>query len=198
MLNPYFVLIGVALQFLGGLDYLRQTVKGNVKPNRVTWLLWALAPLIAFFAELNKGVGIQSLMTFIVGFVPLLIFLASFVNKKSQWKLGKLDLACGSFSLLGLFLWVIMREGDIAIFFSIFADGLAAFPTIIKSYNFPETESHWVYSLGTISAAITLLTIDTWNFAHYGFPAYIFLVTLILFILIKYKIGIIIQAKQWF
>ena len=101
MLDPNFVIVGAVIGFLGGISYLVDTLKGKTKPNRVTWFFWSLAPLIAFAGELDKGVGIQSLMTFMVGFSPLLIFFASFVNKKSFWKLSKSDYLLGLLSLLG-------------------------------------------------------------------------------------------------
>lgn len=189
MLNPNFVILGALIGFIGGLSYIIDTVRGKVKPNRVTWFLWALAPLIAFVAEIKVGVGIQSLMTFMVGFSPLLVFLASFVNKESTWKLRRFDFICGGLSLLGLSLWYVIRNGNIAIVFSIFADGLAAVPTLVKSYFFPESESYHVYLASVISAAITLSTIETWNFAHFGFPLYILILCTIFVILIKFRAG---------
>jgi len=46
--------------------------------------------LIAFKAQIKEGVGIhQALLTFMVGFIPLIIFIASFINKKAYWKIGK-------------------------------------------------------------------------------------------------------------
>lgn len=189
MLNENFVILGVVIFAIGSLNYLIDTIKGKVKPNRVTFFLWALAPLIAFAAEIKQGVGIQSLMTFMVGFSPLAIFIASFVNKKSQWKLGRFDFICGTLSLIGLLLWYITKVNNVAILFGILADGLAALPTIVKSYNYPETENGWVYLAAAISATLTLLTIDTWNFAHWGFPVYILIVTLIIFTLVQFKIG---------
>ena len=77
MINANFVFVGVFFQSIGGLSYLIDTVRGKIKPNKVSWFLWSLAPLIAFAAEVKQGVGIQSLTTFIVGFVPLIIFIAS-------------------------------------------------------------------------------------------------------------------------
>jgi len=145
MLNENFVIVGAIIGAIGSLSYLIDTIKGKVMPNKVSFLLWALAPLIAFTAEIQKGVGIQSLMTFSVGFLPLTIFIASFFNKKSKWKLSRFDLICGAFSIVGLILWLITKEGNVAITFSIMADGLAALPTVIKSYFFPETENGWVY-----------------------------------------------------
>ncbi len=104
MLNQNFVMVGAIIATIGSLSYLTDTVKGKVKPNRVSFLLWSLAPLIAFFAELKQGVGIQSLLTFVVGILPLTIFAASFVNKKAEWKLTRFDLTCGALSLVGLIL----------------------------------------------------------------------------------------------
>jgi hypothetical protein len=71
---------------------------------------------------LKQGVGILALTTFSVGFVPLTIFIASFFNKESEWKIGKLDIVCGVLSVLGLVLWLITKVGNVAIFFSIMAD----------------------------------------------------------------------------
>ncbi len=189
MLDERFIFIGLALSIYGAGNYLIDTLKGKTKPNKVTWLLWAIAPLIAFFAELKQGVGLQSLLTFIVGFNPLLIFLASFVNKKSQWEIGKLDIICGVLSVGGLILWQISKVGNVAIFFSIMADGLAGIPTIVKSYKKPETENDKVFLYASINSLITIATIKTWNFAHYAFPIYIFLIASLLFVLIHFKLG---------
>lgn len=95
MINPNFVILGVILQTLGSWSYLVDTIKGRVKPNKVSWLLWGIAPLIAFVAMIKQGVGITAFSTFIVGFIPLVIFIASFFNKKAEWNISKLDIFCG-------------------------------------------------------------------------------------------------------
>jgi hypothetical protein len=189
MLNEHFVIVGVIINLIGGLGYIFDTLKGKTKPNRVTWFIWAIAPLIAFAAEIKQGVGIESLLTFIVGFNPLLIFIASFINKNARWNLGKLDIICGILALGGLGLWYITRVGNIAILFSILADFLAAIPTIIKSYQYPETESYKEFLGVIIAAALTLLTITTWNFSSIGFPLYAFSLCSVLFLLVKFKLG---------
>jgi len=195
MLNEKFIILGALLSFSGGLSYFIDTLKGKNQPNRVSWFLWALAPMIAFAAELEKGVGLTSLMTFMAGFNPLLIIIASFLNKKSYWKLNKMDYVYGSISLFAIIIWQITGEGNLAILFSILADGLAAIPTIVKSYYKPESESGTAFLLSMISAILTLLTIKDWTFAHWGFPLYIFLICLILYLLINFKLGLLIQAK---
>jgi len=88
-----------------------------------------------------------------------------------------------------LLLWWITKTGDVAIMFSIMADGLAALPTIVKAYRYPETESSFLYLTAAISATLTLLTLRSWTFASYGFPFYILIVTLIIYILVQFKLG---------
>lgn len=195
MLNQNFVIVGAIIVTVGGISYLIETLKGKVKPNRVSYLLWSLAPLIAFFAELKQGVGLQSLMTFIVGFLPLTVFIASFANKNAEWKLTSFDVACGILSVLGLGFWYVTRSGNIAIMFSILADGLAALPTIVKAFNYPETEVAWPYFTSTISAGLTLLTIKVWDFALYAFPLYILLVTLVISSLVQFKLGKVFRSN---
>lgn len=195
MLDQNFVIVGAIISTLGSASYFIKTLQGKVKPNRVSYLLWSFVPLIAFFAEINQGVGLQSLMTFIVGFLPLTVFIASFVNKNAQWKLTTFDITCGVLSIVGLILWYVTKSGNIAILFSILADALAALPTIVKSFNHPETETAWPYFSSTISAVFTLLTIKVWSFAFYAFPIYILLVTLVISSLVQFKLGKVFRSE---
>ena len=188
MINQNYIYLGAVIFLFGSIGYFIETLQGKVKPNRITWFLWGLAPMIAFIAQIKQGVGLQSLLTFMVGFVPFLILTASFINKKSYWKIQKLDLVCGLLSIIGLILWQITKVGNIAILFSIISDFLAGWPTIIKSYNHPKTENYLIYLGNAIFAAITLLTINIWTFETYSFSLYIFVVTLLIAIFVKFKI----------
>jgi len=190
MISEKFILIGAVLNLIGSTGYLRDTLRGKNRPNRISWLLWALAPGIAFSAELSHGVGLPALMTFMVGFGPLLIFLGSFVNRKSVWKLSRLDIACGVLSVFALVLWQLTGSGTVAILLSVIADGLAAVPTLIKAYRDPDSESWNVFLFGGTSALITLLALNTWDFAHVAFPLYIFAICAVLVVLIRFRIGV--------
>lgn len=194
MLDERFVLLGVLLNIVGGLDYFIKTLQGKVKPNRVTWLLWALIPFIAFAAEINQGVGMQSLLTFMVGFNPLIIFIASYINKNSVWEIKRLDIICAVISLVGLFFWMVTKVGNIAIIFSILADAFAGIPTVIKSYRHPESEDYKIFMFGMLSAIITILTVKQWNLANYGFPLYIFSINILLTMLIRLKLGTFVKS----
>lgn len=189
MIDEKFIFLAPILIIYGDLRYMLAALRGEVKPNRVTWFLWALAPLVAFSSQYIQGVGMPALTTFALGFVPLFIFIASFLNKKAYWKITTFDLICGALAVIGLVLWGITKTGNFAITFGILADGLAAVPTLVKSYNFPETENYHPFLFSGIGSVITLLAIKDWSFAHYAFPIYMLSLCIILFSLIRFKLG---------
>jgi hypothetical protein len=189
MLNQYFIIIGTLIGAAGSFAYLVDTVKGKVKPNRVSFLLWSIVPFIAFAAQIKQGVGLESLMTFSTGFLPLTTFIASFVNKNAEWKITKFDIVCGILSIIGLVLWLITKVGNIAITFSILADGLAAIPTIVKAYQYPDTELAWPWMATVVGVVLTLLTLNELTFANSGFIIYILIINTLIFTLVQFRIG---------
>ncbi len=185
----YLVFIGAVVQLLGIFSYMKETLKGNTKPNRVTWLMWAIAPLIATFAAIADGVGWSVLPVFMAGFGPLLVLTASFVNKNSYWKLGTFDYLCGFCSLLALALWAITKEPVVAIIFAIISDGFAAIPTLAKSWKHPETETLDAYTATLFSVLTSFTIIKTWNFSSLAFPIYLLIICiLIIFAILRPKI----------
>lgn len=189
VLDERFVYLAVAFNVAAFGSYLIATIRGRTRPNRVTWFIWALAPLVAFTAEVGEGVGTQALMTFMVGFGPALVFAASFLNRAAVWRLTGLDVVCGALSLVAIGVWLISGHGVWAIALTIAADGLAAVPTIVKAWSHPRTEHGATFWLAATSAVITLLTVDNWTFAHYGFPVYILAVGSLLGVLITFRLG---------
>lgn len=195
MLSGNFVIIGTLIGAAGSVAYLISTVRGKVKPNKVSFLLWSVAPMIAFFAQIRQGVGMAALMTLSTGFLPFTVFVASFVNKEANWKITRFDILCGILSLIGLVLWLITKVGNVAIFFSIVADGLAAIPTIRKAYRYPDTEIAWPWIATVVGVILTLLTLPVLTFANSGFILYILALNTIIYVLVQFRLGEKLQAK---
>ena len=183
------VYLGAAVEFLGGWAYLRDTLKGVTQPNRVTFFFWALAPLIATAAELADGVTFAAIPVFMAGFIPLLIFVASFVNKNAYWKLKIYDYVYGGIAALALVLWAITNEPLLAIMFAIISDGLATVPTLIKSWRFPESETGISYGASIFAALTGFFVVGAWNLSEYAFLIYLVLINSAIFFAI-YRVKI--------
>jgi len=189
VIDVHFVFLGAAISAVGQALYVVDTVRGRNQPNRVTWLLWGLAPLLAFAVEINDGVGLRSLLTFMVGFGPLVVFAASFVNPKSVWKLGSLDYSCGALSIGGTIGWVVTRQGLVALGAAVAADALAGVPTLIKSWRRPESEGGSIYIGSFANAVITLLTVKHVSAPVVTFPLYIGILSLVQITLVSGRAG---------
>src|SRR5512136_1344003 len=96
------VFVAAFATLLAAFVYIRSMFKGGAKPNRVSWLIWTVAPFIATAAAISNGVGWAVLPVFMAGFSPLLIFAASFVIKYSYWQLASVDYACGILSTFAI------------------------------------------------------------------------------------------------
>jgi hypothetical protein len=173
VINVHFVFLGAAISAVGSGIYLRDTLRGTTQPNRVTWLLWAVAPLLAAAVEFRSGVGLRTLTTFMVGFMPLLIFIASFHNPKSLWKIRRMDYVCGALSVCATVAWLLTQNSVVGIAGAIAADFLAGIPTVMKSWTHPDSETGVSYLGAVANATILLLTVNRWTTAVVGFPIFI-------------------------
>jgi hypothetical protein len=189
VLNVHFVFLGAAIGLTGSLVYARDTLRGVTQPNRVTWFMWTLAPLLAAVAEIRQGVGLQWVMTFMVGFGPLLVLTASFISRSGAWKIGPFDIACGVASLCGLIIWALTNNNTVALCAFVAADGLACLPTLAKSWKAPETETALAYGTAWINAVLTLATVSVWTTGTVAFPLWIAFINTIFVSLIAGRIG---------
>ncbi len=176
----YLVFVAVVASTVASLAYIRSMFRSNTKPNRVTWLMWSVAPLTATAAAVSEGVGWAVLPVFMSGFSPLMIFTASFFTKKAYWRLSRFDYLCGALSVLAFVLWYLTKEANVAIVFAIVSDAFAAVPTLVKAWRNPETEAPWPYVVGIFSASTAFAAAAAWSFSELAFPIYLIAVNVLL------------------
>lgn len=173
MLPEYFAIIGALIASIGGLYYLYQTIIGKTKPNRITWVLWFILPMITFAAQRVQGVDSLSWATFVSGFTPLLVLIVSLFKKKAYWKTQPLDYVLMAAALASIVLWMVTRNPNLAILLIIVADVFASLPTVIKAIKHPETESWVAYAISTVGFTISILAIHTFDIQNAAFVIYL-------------------------
>lgn len=173
MLPEYCAIIGAIVGSLGGFYYLYETIAGKAQPNRITWLLWGIFPMVIFAAQRVQGVEGISWASFVAGFLPLLVVTASFFNKKAYWKSEPRDYYLMAAAIFGIILWAVTDNPNLALLFSLLADILASIPTLIKAYRHPRSESWVAYAISTFGFGISFLSVQIYNFANATFVAYV-------------------------
>ncbi|MCX6751770.1 MAG: hypothetical protein NT161_03355 [Candidatus Nomurabacteria bacterium] len=187
MLPEKIIIIAVMVSFVGDFIYLRSMYLGHAKPNLVSWFIWMLAPFLGVYFQLKAGAGFSVFPVFAAGFCPLLVIIYSLILKNGYWKITLFDLVCGILALLALVLYVFTHSLEISILFVILSDGLAAIPTIVKSWKFPETENAYLYLLGIFNNIIGLLIIKEWSFSIYSLGIYFIVINSIISFTILHK-----------
>ena len=180
MLPEDIIYISVLTSLVGYFFYLKDFFYGQTRPNLISWFLWMLAPFIGVFFQVKAGAGLSALPVFLAGFGPLIVIIISIIWRNSIWKITKLDIICGILALLALVFYILTHNLGISVLFAILSDGLAAVPTIIKSWKFPETETAIVYLPGIFNNILGLLIIKNWIFSIYSFSIYFILVNLVI------------------
>jgi len=175
MLPEYCAIIGAIIGSLGGFYYLYETIVGKAQPNRITWLLWGIFPMVIFVAQRVQGVEGVSWASFVAGFTPLLVVAASFFNQNAYWKSEPRDYVLMAAAIVGIVLWAMTDNPNLALLLSLLADMLAGVPTLIKSYRHPHTESWVAYAISTFGFGMSFLSVQTYNFENAAFVAYLFI-----------------------
>lgn len=183
------IYFAVSFNFVGHILYVLSIIKGHAKPNLISWFFWMLAPFIGVFFQIKAGAGLSALPIFVAGLGSLIVIVAATLTKNGFWRITTFDIYCGLFSALALVFYIFTHNLGVSILFAILSDALAAVPTIIKSWNFPETENWAPYLLPIISNTVGLLIIKNWIFSIYSFGVYfIILDVIIVFAIYRKKI----------
>lgn len=187
------VIISAFISIVGAYFYIKDTLNGKSKPNRVTWGMWALSPLIGAVAALSAHADFwATIRIFLAGFLPLLVFIASFINSKSYWKLTFFDFLCGACSVLALLVWGITSSPTLAILLAATGDMFATIPTIRKAWSYPQTETGLTYLASFVSILIIIPSIPKWNIENSAFQIYLFIINaFLLFVVYRKRFGLI-------
>jgi hypothetical protein len=88
------LMLGAGVTFAAGVGYARDTLRGRVQPNRVTWFVSGVSAWIACAGQVTQGVLLGAVLTLAVAVVPTLIVAASFANRDAYWRTTRLDVVC--------------------------------------------------------------------------------------------------------
>jgi hypothetical protein len=127
--------------------------------------------MVIFVAQRAQGVEGLSWPSFVAGFTPLLIVTASVFNPRASWKSEPRDYYLMAAAIVGIVLWALTDNANLAILFSLLADMLAGLPTLIKAYRHPRSESWIAYAISTVGFGVSFFSVQTFNFKNTAFVA---------------------------
>jgi hypothetical protein len=178
----FFGYLSAIISIIAILPYIYNILKGETKPERASWMIWAVLGSIAFFSQLEKGATNSLWMVGASTLSVAFVFLLSL--KYGYGKFSKRDKVSLLIATMGLLLWYITKEAALALFFTIAVDLIGSLLTTIKSYEDPESETVSTWIISSISGLLAAISVGEWNIILLIYPLYIFLANLSVFIAI--------------
>ncbi|MEI8062347.1 MAG: hypothetical protein WCG97_03565 [bacterium] len=160
-------LIAAVLAIVGNVSYLKDILKGNVKPHPYTWFIWSIVSMTTFFGGLAEGAGIGALPTGIAESFTIIIFLFSlkYLFKRQTGHIRKIDNYFLAACLIGLVPWALTKDPTISVIVVVSIDVLAFVPTLRKSWDHPHTERPLLYEMNVARHVLTLFSLGAYNIA---------------------------------
>jgi hypothetical protein len=176
----FLIGLAVIISIVSAAQYAWSAWRGLSRPNPVSWFFWGLVPLITFFAQLEKGIGLVSIVSLALAIANLGIMVIAIYKQGLRVHLNPLTISCIIAASTGIVAWGITDEPELAIAFSIIADIFASLPTFVKVYRDRTSEYPMPFMLSGIVMILTLLSVSEWRFAAYGFALYCLLSNVII------------------
>lgn len=162
-IKAILVPIAVVFAIIGNVPYLRDVIKGKVRPHPYTWLVWSLVSCIMFFGQIAKGAGIGAIPTGASEIFTIIIF---FFSLKYGFKnIVRRDTYFLILALLGLIPWILTKDPTISVIIVVSIDLMAFVPTLHKAKCFPSTENPILYEMNVLRHIFTLFSLQAYNIA---------------------------------
>ncbi len=156
-------IVAALLAVAGNLPYLRDILKGRVKPHPYTWLVGAIVSGTVFFGMIAKGAGIGALPVAASEIFTVIIFLFSLkYGFKGITSTDKIFLAV---ALAGLLPWLFTSDPTLSIVIAVAIDLASLVPTFRKTWAYPLTETPLLYGTNVLRHILLLFSLQTYNIA---------------------------------
>lgn len=184
MTKEILVIVASLFALVGNIPYLRDVIKGKVRPHPYTWFIWTIVSCVVFFGQLAKGAGIGAIPTAVSEVFTLVIFLLSLkYGFKNPPKIDKYFLFI---AILGLIPWILTKDPTISVIIVVSIDLIAFVPTLRKTYLHPKSETPLLYGTNTLRHSLALGALGSYNIATMLHSVVMIIINSIMVIFIKF------------
>lgn len=150
--------------------YIHSVLKGKTKPHVFSWLIWGLATLVVFSAQLADGAGVGAWSIGVSGTAALFIAFLAY-QRRSELVIARTDWIFFILALLSLPLWYWTKDPLWAVIILTTVDTLGFIPTFRKAYHKPHEEQLLLYGFMSVYNLIAIAALEHYSWATVLFPA---------------------------
>ena len=148
--------------------YILSILRKKTKPNRASWIIWAIVSAIIALSYREAGASYAFLAP--VGYVigSTLVVILSIRHGVGGWT--PFDRKCLIGAAISLVVWRIFNSPMSALLINLFINLLGTLPTAKKAWYQPETEDKVFWSLVSLGSIVNLFAVENWTFSMAVYP----------------------------
>lgn len=180
-MKDFAAIAAFVISLVANIPYIVETIKGEVKPERISWLLWTILGFVYFFSTIYD----TGAMLFTLGEViaPILIFILAL--KYGVGGKSKFDLVSLAVALVALALLLTTSNVFLSLCLALFIDAIGIMLTIRKLHVDRASESKAFWGLCAVAAVFAVFSLHEYSATALMFPIYVLVVSLYIFIIAK-------------
>jgi hypothetical protein len=189
-------MIGVApvLGVLAGLlgvanmvPYVRDTIRGETRPHRGTWLIWGSLAIVVWLSQRADGASWSLMLA--SGQVVLNSIVALLAIRRGEGGMSAPEAAMLGVAGGGVIGWIVANQPIVAIACVIAADLVATALMAPKTYRDPGSETLVTYVGASVAGALAAGAVGALDVSLLLYPVYYCLVNIAIAILINHRRG---------
>ncbi len=185
-MRDFLIIMTGILQTLCMIPYIAGILRGDSKPMKSTWFIWATLDVITLSSMYMKGeMNIQIIIAVLSASSVALLSL-----KYGQPGLSRIDKVCLSGAVLAIALWAVSGNPLLALICSLSATLIGMIPTAVSAWQVPSRENRLAWTIGTAASICSVLTVKEWEVAASAQP--------IVFLVINFGMMPILYLRQYF
>lgn len=165
MKHAFAVLSGIVMA-VAILPYVASVFRGETKPSKATWLIWASLDAITLAGmwaseALNWQMPVNLAGSATIAILSLRYGLPGWTT---------LDKVCLAGASAGIALWLMFSDPVLAILSALAASVIGSWPTFVSTYEDPSRENRVGWTLSFVSCVLAVLAVPDWTLAHAAQP----------------------------
>ncbi len=182
LIQTIFIFISSILALISPIVYAKAILKGEAKPHRTTRFILLVITTLSTASLLANHNTVAVWLAAISTIQAIIVFLLSLKYGMGGW--AKIDILCLVIAIIGIIFWQTTNNPLFGLYFSILADLTGMIPTIIKTYQLPQTEIATFFALDTIASIFTFFANSDFSVANIAYPVYLMLINALMVTLI--------------
>lgn len=175
-------LLAIVLTVLAFYPYIRDILQGTVRPHLFSWLIWSIASVVVFLAQVSGNGGVGTWSMALSGGLTVAVAVLAYV-KKTDNAVSRSDVLFLVAALCALPLWHFTADPLAAVLILTLVDLLGFGPTFRKVYTDPYAESLPFYGLFCLRNVLAMVAMETYSLTTLLFPVTITLGSIVLMLL---------------